>query len=164
MFENSIFIDFFLYPTPSALDTIPNSPSHFFSENFKMHFFAKSILAIAIVSGGLLSATLAAPTRTQVMHENLSSTVESRQCMDSCAGNGEPRLNNSDMYSRQILSRPQDQQDNLGVQSRQTMLDIGADEGEVGSRQIHDSQMTEVDDTMRNQMDAAWVTYDRALE
>lgn len=94
------------------------------------------------------------------MHESLSNTVENRQCMDACAGTGELRQNSSDMFPRQILSRPHNQQDE-GVQSRQTMLALGADEGEVESRQIHGSLMTEMDDIMSSQMDAAWVTYDQ---
>lgn len=83
--------------------------------------------------------------------------------MDACTGNGEPRQNSSEMISRQILSRPQDQQDE-GVQSRQTMLALGAGEGEVDSRQTHGSMMTEGDDIMNNQMNAAWVTYAPSLE
>lgn len=83
--------------------------------------------------------------------------------MDACAGTGELRQNSSDMISRQILSRPQDEQDQ-GVQSRQTMLALGADEGEVESRQIHGSLVTEVDDIMSNQMDGTQITYDPSLE
>lgn len=115
-----------------------------------MQFLGNSILTIAVVTSGLLPTVLAAPTRAQLMHESLSSTVENRQCMDTCAGTGELRQNGSEMMmmTRQILNRPQDQQDE-GVQSRrQTMLAMGADEGEVESRQIYSGMMVEEDGVM----------------
>lgn len=127
-----------------------------------MQFLGNSILALAIVTSGLLPAILAAPTRAQVMHDSLSSTVENRQCMDTCAGAGELRQDGFEMIPRQILNRPHDQQDD-GVQSRQTMLAMGADEGEVESRQIYSGMMAEEDGIMSKQMDA-WVSHDQSLE
>lgn len=114
-----------------------------------MQFLANAALALTIISSSLLSTTLAAPTQAQMMHTNDWATVESRQCMATCASNDDMQ-DGSAMIARQIMNRPASEQGD--IESRQTMLAMGIDDKDVESRQIHGGVMAETDDTASNQM------------
>lgn len=120
-----------------------------------MQFLSNAALAVAIISSGLLSTTLAAPTQAKMMLETDQATVDSRQCMTSCSSN-DYKQEVPDMIARQIMNRPASEQGD--IESRQTMLALGADEEDVESRQIHGGVTVNADDTANRQM-GRWIAH-----
>lgn len=108
-----------------------------------MHFLLNAVLALGMISCGLLSTALAAPTPQMLPvggGPDGQFAIESRPCIMSRCADNDGDNDRSSMTPRQLMSHHADQAD---IENRQTMLSMGVDEGDVQSRQIHGGLMSE---------------------